>query len=203
MMPRQQINLYTAELHPRQQRLNLNRSAAIWGLALALGASLSLAQHIAENRAADRLATTEAALKQAQAAIDQAKTELALRKPSPALVAQTRQLEAEAQAKDALLLALEQGAPLLRQGFSPALAGLARHPLEGLWLTHIEIVGADLNLSGMARDAELVPRYVETLGTDASLGRGVYQSLKMTGAAQAPGLLQFELRARRSAGARP
>lgn len=188
----QQINLYTAEFRPRRQYLSLPNVAAAAGVALLLGVLIFAGQlwHGAHLRT--ELAATQAEVATARSELDIAKVKLAAYVPSPELVAQLKQRNEEVAAKDELLIALKNTPQLTRKGYSPVLASLTRHPLEGLWLTHVDIVGDVVNLSGLTRKAELVPDYVDTLVNDADFGAQSYDVLAMQ--ATDDGLLKFDLR---------
>jgi hypothetical protein len=67
-----------------------------------------------------------------------------------------------------LLNAGAAGKPL---GFSARLEALARRHVDGVWLDRLVLGGdsAKMNLSGTTLDADLVPRYLQNLATDAAL----------------------------------
>lgn len=70
------------------------------------------------------------------------------------------------------LLALIDG-PALGDtgGFSSSLRALARHTLDGVWLTRIAVSapGSRTNLAGRARDPHLVPEYLLGLAAEPAL----------------------------------
>lgn len=79
-------------------------------------------------------------------------------------------------------------------GFSPVLEALARHPLDGLWLTGIRVADGALELHGLARHPELIPQYLDRLGEDPALGRWPLAAVQVARAADDAGLLRFTLR---------
>lgn len=60
-----------------------------------------------------------------------------------------------------------------QQGFSAAIAALARARIDGVWIEHLSISGIDgtLDLRGTAAEAELLPDYLGSLGQQAALKR--------------------------------
>src|SRR5690606_5140989 len=78
----------------------------------------------------------------------------------------------ERDGKKQLAAALANGGTESARGFAEALAGLARHPLRGLWLTDLafrhEQGAVALSVRGRAERGELVPRWVQALGEEAS-----------------------------------
>jgi len=188
----QQINLYTAEFRPRRQYLSLPNVAVAAGIALLLGALIFAGQSWHGGHLRTDLAALQAEVATARNDLEAAKIKLAAHVPSPALAAQLKQRSEEVAAKSELLIALKNTPQLTRKGYSPVLASLTRHPLDGLWLTQVAIAGDEVNLSGLTRKAELVPDYVDTLVKDADFGAQSYEVLAMQ--ATDDGLLKFDLR---------
>jgi hypothetical protein len=60
-----------------------------------------------------------------------------------------------------------------QQGFSSAIAALARARIDGVWIERLSISGVDgtLDLRGTAAEAELLPDYLGSLGRQAALQR--------------------------------
>jgi hypothetical protein len=67
-------------------------------------------------------------------------------------------------------------------GFSPYLSALARRPLQGVWLTGLEIADrtGDVVIRGRALSAELVPSYVRNLSLDPAFAGRSVSSLQVT-----------------------
>lgn len=188
----QQINLYTAEFRPRRQYLSLPNVALAAGAMLLVGALVYAAQSWHGGRLRSELAASQAEVATARSELEVAQVKLAAHVPSTELAAQLKKRSEEVAAKDELLAALKNTPQLTRKGYSPVLASLTRHPLDGLWLTRVDIVGDEVNLSGLTRKAELVPDYVDTLVKDADFGAQSYEVLAMQ--ATDDGLLKFDLR---------
>lgn len=201
-MARQEVNLYTAEFHAPVEFLSLTKTVVLWGVAVLAVLGWALAQRYVEGHAQDRLSQAQAAVAAAEHQLSATQMRLASHVPAPDLVAGAARATREAEAKERLLAALAQGAPLLRQGFSTAMTELARRPVPGLWLNQIRISGADLALAGETREAELVPRYVERLDGAAGFASQAYTRLRIDRQA-VDGVLSFELNTRRDAESKP
>jgi hypothetical protein len=80
-------------------------------------------------------------------------------------------LRAEVQARQRALDLLNAGAAGQPSGFSSRLEALARRHVQGLWLDRLVLGGdsAKMNLSGATLDADLVPRYLQSLANDPAL----------------------------------
>jgi hypothetical protein len=85
--------------------------------------------------------------------------------------AQNTTLRATLKSKQQAIELLNAGAAGKPLGFSPRLEALARRHVDGVWLDRL-VLGSDsakMNLSGTTLDADLVPRYLQNLATDAAL----------------------------------
>jgi len=86
------------------------------------------------------------------------------------LQAQIKDLTADIALRRKALERLKQGAEGRRTGFAPALEGLARRHVDGLWLSHLVLSGSvGMTLEGTTLDADLVPRYLHGLSADPAL----------------------------------
>jgi Tfp pilus assembly protein PilN len=79
------------------------------------------------------------------------------------------------------------------RGFAPLFTALARHPLQGLWLTGIHVRDDSLELTGTTLDPELLPRYLALLTEDADLAPWSLNTVQMERSAEVPGQVQFTL----------
>jgi Tfp pilus assembly protein PilN len=119
-----------------------------------------------ELRRAQELLTTEQAEAQKLAA-------QGARKPDPQVEAEIAKMQGELRQAQETVNALKGGGFGERQGFAEYLRAFSRQSLDGLWLTAFTITGAgELELSGRALRADLVPAYIQRLsGEDVLTGR--------------------------------
>jgi Tfp pilus assembly protein PilN len=80
------------------------------------------------------------------------------------------------------------------EGYAPVLEALARHPLNGLWLTGIKLQDGELELQGIALNPEAVPRYLALLAEDTTLAKWTLATVQVERVAEAPGQVHFTLR---------
>ncbi|MBI2380318.1 MAG: PilN domain-containing protein [Gammaproteobacteria bacterium] len=192
--PRQRINLYTEALKPERRLLDLGRSLGLVAAALALAGGLAWLDWSGELRAQAELERQTASLEALRKSVAEQRQRLAGRSPSPSLSRELAEAGEQLAARRALASALQQGAALERQGYSPVLTGLARQTQPGLWLTRIAAKGARLELEGLAREPEQVARWMEALGEDGALGRRGFASLDLAPTEPPGPLLRFSLR---------
>lgn len=102
----------------------------------------------------------------------------------------------ERDGKRRLAAVLANGGAHAASGFAETLAALARHPLPGLWLTSVAIEQEQealaLSLQGRAERGELVPRWVQALGSEASFQGARFRYLHLA-TPEEGGALSFHL----------
>lgn len=76
-----------------------------------------------------------------------------------------------------------------------SLEGLARYPHNGIWLRQVSLLktGQEIQLAGSALRAELVPEYLQLLGSKNIFGGQVFSRLKLKRLKEQRGQVDFEL----------
>jgi Tfp pilus assembly protein PilN len=168
---RQQINLY--QTAARGQRMTL--SAATLAVGLLATIAVLVAIWIYGSR---QVATLEASLVTLRAQQQQlldvattADTARGERKRPQSLQVQVKQLQLELAQHQRALELLRDGAAGESGGFAARLAALAHQHMDGIWIDHLVLGGAAgvLSVSGVTRDADLVPRYLRGLAAEPAL----------------------------------
>jgi hypothetical protein len=108
---------------------------------------------------------------------------LAERNADPALVAELKRREREADDKSRVLDLLSGESVGNTDGFSAHLAALGRRHPEGLWLTNIRIAdgGRQLMLVGRTLLARLVPKFLSGLQVEPALAGTAFATFTMSG----------------------
>ena len=191
----QQINLYQSSLQKKKTCLSSQRLliaiASVSGLMLVLSLVYALQVRQLEAEQATVQATRAAKMVQ----LETLQAQLQARHKD-------RRLQAEV---DKLVQAIRQRQKILKvlgeqrfgniEGFSEHLSGLARQRIDGLWLTEVRISqgGASLGMKGQALKAELLPRYLQRLSTEAVFAGKVFKTLSISRNHDQPGRMDFEL----------
>jgi Tfp pilus assembly protein PilN len=196
----QRINLYTAEFRARRQYLSLPWVAVGCGALLLIGIFATVVQWRYGAGVRADIAAAQGEVDALNRTLEVERARLAQHVALPELTRQLQKLQEELAAKAQLVVALQNTPLAVRNGYAPVFEALARHPLDGLWLTRIDVIGDAVNLAGEARRPELVPEYIATLTGDAQFSAQSYEVLTMQRNDQ--GLMQFEIR-RRAGDARP
>lgn len=107
--------------------------------------------------------------------------------PDAALSAELARTRAAAQARQAIMGALDGGALGNTDGFSAYLRAFARQVVDGLWLTGFDIDagGTDMAIEGRATDAALLPGYIRRLNAEAVFQGREFAALRLSTPAQA------------------
>ena len=192
---RQQVNLL-APMY-RKQRALFSARVSI-GICLLVGVALTLIYFATVWRntmVARELTALQETRDTATRRVNDLAAQLQGNQADPALEAGIATLTAERDRKAQALAALSLREASGTAGFSPQFIGLARQRINGLWLTRIEMSGAQLALTGVALSEDLLPRYLRQLGSEAVFAGTAFQQamLQRTGEGDE---LRFELRTR-------
>jgi Tfp pilus assembly protein PilN len=159
----QQINLYQPMFRKERKRFSalalLQIGLACLLLLVAIGVYFQVQLH--------RLQASEQSLASQQRHLEQTLAALRASDGDPVLEALDRQitdLETRLRERENLLSGIA-GLASNRDGFAPLLQALSQQRVPGLWLTgvHFGDGGQNVQLQGVAQEAELVPRYLELL----------------------------------------
>lgn len=189
------VNLYPEHLKPKKEYFTLANVAASWGL---VGALL-LGSYFVMNYQASNLATELTALQQnsnqLNKQLNQLNNKLTQHKPSPEKVAAVERLKRETQAKKEALKAVGQYDESQQVGYSGVMNSLAQLGRNDISLSHIYMTHDTLDLSGLARNANVVPNWIGQFKNELNLVGRSFEKLKIGRNDQ--DVVTFELSTRR------
>jgi len=98
------------------------------------------------------------------------------------LVLRVSQLDKEVRQKQQILGILSEGEYGNTHGFADHLQGLSKQHIDGIWLTRFTIDqgGKHLSLSGGSLEPELVPKFLQKLGSEASFSGKEFKSFVLS-----------------------
>lgn len=165
---RQQVNLYTAELRPRQQRLTALSALLLIGLVVLLVLGFMGFGYWQNQQLLERVGSIERQNNQLQQANASMAEQVEARKPDPELERALERVTDTISRRQRLLGRVESLATNNHSGFSSRMAALARQAPSELWLTGVTLQSspARLQLQGRTRAPERVPLYLEQLGEE-------------------------------------
>ncbi len=186
---RQEINLYRKAGGPGMAGLTARRLMQGAGVAVALAALTFGIVYWDTHRMRSALHAADRAHERALTDLEAATAKAAQRLPADALQRELARLESLHDAIRHLESSLAQDRFANRDGYSRYLIGLARHSVEGVWLTAVTIRGAGraLEFEGRSIEPELVPRYLARLSTEPPLNGTEFRTFRMQRPAVEPG----------------
>lgn len=189
------VNLYPEHLKPKKEYFTLTNVAASWGV---VGALL-LGSYFVMNYQASNLDTELTALQQnsnqLNKQVNQLNSKLTQHKPSPDKVAAVERLKRETQAKKEALKAVGQYDESQQVGYSGVMNSLAQLGRNDISLSHIYMTHDTLDMSGLARNANVVPNWIGQFKNELNLVGRSFEKLKIGRNDQ--DVVTFELSTRR------
>ncbi|HAS8599560.1 TPA: MSHA biogenesis protein MshI [Vibrio vulnificus] len=155
-----EINLYPEHLKPKKELFTLNNVVAGWG-GIAAIFLMVYAFALWQQRAVDnQLASVQAESQQLTQQHNQLQAKLEQHKPSSEKMAAVERLKVKVRAQEASLNAISQYDTSLQTGYSGMMLSLAKLGRNDISLTDISVVGANLDVKGLAISANAVPNWV-------------------------------------------
>ena len=195
-MIRQQVNLLAPMF--RKQKAVLSSRMTLLAIGVVAGVLALVYVGSAWHNAS--LASQETQLAARRDAATQRLNELAQELQAQArdksLDAELTALTAERDRKAQTLAALSQREFGNTTGFSPQFIGLARERVNGLWLTRVEVSGHAIALDGVTLSEELIPKYLQKLGSESVFSGTEFSHATLSRAHEGGNQIQFELHTR-------
>lgn len=197
----QQINLFNPIFMKQKKYFSVVTMLQALGL-IFLGSLLFYAYAIYQvaqlSRQADEMSKHYAT---EQARLVSVTNEFSLQRSGQLLQDELKQLEAQAQAQQAVLAMLKSGAIGNTEGYSEYMRAFARETINGLWLTGFNITGdgTQMSMSGAVVNPQLVPSYIQRLGKEKAMHGKTFSTLQMQqpkkdGDRLVPRYVEFNLR---------
>ncbi|MCK7549745.1 PilN domain-containing protein [Marinobacter koreensis] len=178
----QQVNLYTSELRPRNQRLTATTAVLSLVVVFVGVLAISVWSSYQSRQLEAKLAMTQHRNEQLQAAVTAMSEAVKQRQPDPGLEAELEGLN-RTLARRQRLLDRVSGLAVGQSGtFSPLMSALAQQIPDQVWLTGItlELDPLHAEIRGRTRDSHRVPVYLERLGQSAEFRGRTFGSFRLS-----------------------
>ncbi|OIQ24842.1 MSHA biogenesis protein MshI [uncultured Vibrio sp.] len=173
------INLYPEHLRPKKQHFTFQNVAASW---IAIASILLLASGFYHYRSQQLQVDLNVHKQQVKVLTTQSsdlKKQLERHTPSPEKVAAAARLKLEIQSHRDSLQAIGDYDQSQRQGYSGVMSSLATLGRDDISLVSIQIENQQLNLYGLARNAQAVPNWVNQFRQELNLVGRTFEKLKI------------------------
>lgn len=188
----QQVNLLVDELKPTKEALTFRQLMMVWGAFGLLLVLLSGWQGLDLWQLSSQKQENEAQVRSLQQANQQLKASIST-EPDPELKAEVESLRQMQEHQELLVNAVAGYESASEQGFSPYLTDLARHHVQGMWLSQISLRdgGARIHLTGETVDPVYVPAFLKQLSRGESFKGHRFDGFELE--EQESGLLRFDI----------
>ncbi|MGF1720184.1 MSHA biogenesis protein MshI [Vibrio kyushuensis] len=178
-VPTETINLYPAHLRPKKQYFTFQNMALSWVAVAAILLSLSGFYYYQSQQLQVKLTDQKQQAKVLSQESAKLRKQLESHIPSPDKVAAVARLKLEIQSHRDSLKAIGDYDQSQRQGYSGVMASLATLGRKDISLIKIQIDSQQLNLQGLARNAEAVPNWVHQFRQELNLIGRTFEKLKI------------------------
>lgn len=166
---KQTINLYRADLKPRQALLTFNRLLISLVIVVVLMASWRVVMEIQQSALRDGIEAARSEQLQTQAEMTRLAEQARDMRPRTDLTREVQRLETEIQLRQSLLAEMRRRGQLRRHDFAGLLTDLARHHQDGIWLTRIQQTQNQLILTGQSTDPAILPYWLSGFRQSSTL----------------------------------
>jgi cell division protein FtsL len=192
---KQQINLHQLQRRSGVQPLSAPRLAQTLLGVLVLMVLVSVWLHWDQRQQRQSLEALEQQRSEHQQEIARLQVQFPPPKEDPALAARLARMEQDLAAKQQFIAGFSAGSLGNSEGFAPVMAGLAKRPTPGLWLSSFSVFGdGGLAFSGGATDPKAVPAFVAQLGQEPVFAGREFRTLRIERSRADPRYLDFSLR---------
>lgn len=178
----QQVNLYTQELRPRREQLQVGTLMTLVALVLVALIVTKAATHYQNGRLEAQVEALESQNRSLEQNIARLSETVRARQPAPEVQQALERVTATLMRRQRLLERVEN--LVLNNGgrFSPQMAALARQIPDDVWLTGIRLNGqqARVTIEGRARSGALVPAYLENLSDEPVFTGKTFGAFRLT-----------------------
>lgn len=189
------VNLYPAHLRPKKEYFTLTNVVGSWLAIIVVSLSSYAYVYFEAESLNNKLVIERAESRSLNQQVSKLKAELEQHKPSPEKVAAVSRLKREIQSKKDALTAVGEYDESQQIGYSGVMTALAQLGRNDISIAHIYMNHNTLDLTGYARNADVIPNWVSQFKGQMNLVGRAFETLKIGRTEQ--DVITFELRTRR------
>lgn len=192
---KQQINLFQNVLRPRHVTWSAKHLSVAMMITFSSLFALELFGFWQSWMLKQDLVTAETLLEERQIELKTVEAKYPRPQEDQRLVQRVIQLEEEVRNKQQILGLLTEDEHGNTRGFAEHLTGLSKQHVNGIWLTRLTIDkgGKQLDISGGSLKPELVPEFLQRLGSEASFAGKEFKTFVMSRAESKDNWINFDL----------
>ncbi|TRW50472.1 PilN domain-containing protein [Aliidiomarina halalkaliphila] len=176
---KQTVNLYRADLQPRQVLLTFDRLVITLVLVFILMLGWRVVLEVQQSAFSDRIEAARTEQLQKQAEMTRLAEQVRDMRPRTDLTREVQRLETEVQLRQSLLAEMRRRGQLRRHDFAGLLTDLARHHQDGIWLTRIQQSQNQLILTGQSTDPAILPYWLSGFRQSNTLSRRHFSMVEL------------------------
>ncbi|WP_419571252.1 PilN domain-containing protein [Rheinheimera sp.] len=157
------LNLYTSAIKPEQEKVSLKLVVQVVGCLVLVMTLVGLALDYRSDATSQELAAMQQQTAAQQSQIEQLRTRLQARVPSPVLVKQHDELTQALSQKNKLLSYVQNEQKKTAVKYGPVFDYLAKIDPKGFWLTSFRLSPDSSTFQGYVLKAELLPYWLNQL----------------------------------------
>ena len=157
------LNLYTSAIKPEQEKISLKLVVQVVGCLVLVMTLVGLALDYRSDATSQELAAMQQQTAAQQSQIEQLRTRLQARVPSPVLVKQHEELTQLLSLKNKLLSYVQNEQKKTAVKYGPVFDYLAKIDPKGFWLTSFRLSADSSTFQGYVLKAELLPYWLNQL----------------------------------------
>ena len=190
---KQQVNFYTDQFKPKKELLTLENMVVVWLAGIVLVLALYNFELEKSEISKNHWLMAQKREQHQQGQLQSLQESFSARGDAVVLEKTLQNLQANLQQRNFVLEQLGLRADGMRKGVSGLLESLASIPIDGLWLTDIQVNQGQLSVSGLTMDVEKVPQLIQRLQNISSLQDKRFARLEVKSEEEYEGLLKFTL----------
>ncbi|GEM_PF-3307676 len=196
------INFYFDEYKPKVQLLTFTNLLIACVFMIFLVGCVSAYTHHLSKQSAQQLKKMQQTVSNKKILVAEFETALKDRKLDPKLTALVAELQNKIQIKQQIMQQIERVTENQKSGYSILMSDIAGTIPQGIWLTGINFSDDEIALTGLSKQAHLLPQWLQNLGQSDYFRDQEFEQMELLNQSE-QNLTQFQVVSTHSAGENP